>query len=64
MKLIKRIKCPVCNFEKILSIYKLPYRDPKIKKSKGTKDYSSKNSRRKKSQGWRGENKGVGKEIG
>ena len=31
MKLIKRIKCPVCNFEKILSIYKLPYRDPKIK---------------------------------
>ncbi len=31
MKLIKRIKCPVCNFDKIQSIYKLSYRDPKIK---------------------------------
>jgi|TARA_B110000114_G_scaffold165023_1_gene185042 rubredoxin len=31
MKLIKRIECPVCNFDKIQSIYKLSYRDPKIK---------------------------------
>ena len=31
MKLIKRIKCPVCNIEKIKSIYKLSYRDSKIK---------------------------------
>ena len=31
MKLIKRIKCPVCNFKKIWSIYKLSYGDLEIK---------------------------------
>ena len=31
MKLIKRIKCPVCNFDKTQSIYKLSYKDSKIK---------------------------------
>jgi hypothetical protein len=31
MKLIKRIKCPVCNLKKIWSIYKLSYGDLEIK---------------------------------
>ena len=31
MQLIKRTKCPICNFKKIESIYKLSYRDSKIK---------------------------------
>ena len=31
MKLIKRIKCAVCNFKKIWSIYKLSYGDLEIK---------------------------------
>jgi 2-polyprenyl-3-methyl-5-hydroxy-6-metoxy-1,4-benzoquinol methylase/rubredoxin len=31
MKLIKRVKCPVCNFNKIWSIYKLSYGDLEIK---------------------------------